>query len=85
MRSVLQKDNAMIDPLKTFDWGSLYSEYDKKCLKSSRYKNSASALDCFSVPPQTDRELYYLLLPRITNERKTQALMTLETYKAIVY
>ena len=75
----------MIDPLEKFDWGSLYIEYDKKCLKSLRYKNSASALECFSSPPQTDRELYYSLLHRITNERKAVSLMTLGTYKAIVY
>jgi len=75
----------MIDPLEKFDWDSLYREYDQKCLKSSRYKNNASALECFSLPPKTDRELYYSLVLRISSERNTASLITLETYKPIIY
>ena len=75
----------MIDPLQDFDWQSLYAEYDEKCARAGRYKENVSALKCFSPPPKKDRELYYSLLSRISSERKTGSLMTLQTYAAIIY
>jgi hypothetical protein len=75
----------MIDPLDDFDWDSLYSQYDGKCLKSSRFNHNASALKCFAPSPKTDRDLYYSLISRISSEREVGSLMTLQSYTAIVY
>ena len=75
----------MIDRLDDFDWDSLYDQYDERCLKTSRFNHNASALRCFTPIPKTDRDLYYSLISRISNEREAGSLMSLQSYTAIVY
>jgi len=75
----------MIDPLDNFPWDTLYSLYDEKSLKTSKFNYNVPALRCFSPPPKTDRDLYYSLISRMLSEREAGSLMTLQSYTAIIY
>jgi hypothetical protein len=75
----------VIDPLNGFDWNSLYSRYDRMCAQTLRFNPEVPTFDCFKPKPKSDRELYYFLLSRISDERKTGSLMFLPSYEAILY
>jgi len=75
----------MEDPLRSFNWQTLYRRYDNKCARSKRFGNTASALNAFSPKPNKDRELYYQILCRIAEERVSGHLMSLDTYESIIY
>ena len=75
----------MIDPLSDFDWDPLTDRYDEKCLKSSRFNKDSTALNYLELAPVSDRELYRLLISKVSFELENRNLMTLNTYKAIIY
>jgi hypothetical protein len=72
----------MRDPLRDFDWSSLYERYDAMC---RRFNPAAVHLRIFTPKPQSDRELYYHLVERIrmTNERPSG--LSIDLYEALLY
>jgi hypothetical protein len=75
----------MIDPLRGFDWKTLYEGYDARCNRSGKFKNTVSTVSTFLPKPNSDRSLYYEILSRIQQERKSGILMSLPTYEAMLY
>jgi hypothetical protein len=75
----------MIDPLRGFNWKTLYERYDARCNRSGKFKHTVLALSTFSPKPNSDRSLYYEILSRIQKERKSGVLMSLSTYEAMLY
>lgn len=73
----------MEDPLTGFNWESLKDRYDEQCRVSGRFVPSASHLSTLANRPESDRELYYILLDRFASER--QSGITLVTYQAMLY
>lgn len=72
----------MIDPLRKFNWHTLYNRYDALC---KDFSPAVPYLAAIRPRPQSDRELYYCLLERIHSERNSPEGITLETYEALLY
>lgn len=72
----------MIDPLQNFNWQNLYVYYDELC---EGFNSHHRYLNCFKNRPRSDRELYYYLIEKFSEDRKNFGKIKLETYKAMLY
>ena len=70
----------MHNPIKQFNWASLYKAYDDTC---KRFDPNAPSW--IWPRPGSDRELYYMLVDRVQRERKMIGHIGLGTYEAILY
>jgi len=71
----------MIDPLKDFNWSSLYEQYDNRC---RNFDPASDHLKAIAPSPKSDRELYYHLVRSIqpsTEGREFSA----DLYEAMLY
>ncbi len=81
------KENDFINPLGQFNWNAniIANDYDTHA-DIKRFKSNLHYLDeIFDPLPETDRQLYSLLIDRVQNEFHNESLMELETYAGIVY
>jgi hypothetical protein len=69
----------MSDPLAGFAWGSLYSQYDRRC---HRFDPQSQHLRGPYAGAARDRDLYYALLSSAENGFST---LTVEWYEALLY
>lgn len=75
--------NRMKDPLNSFDWQSLHSEYDAKC---RGFDNKSVYLAAFEPDrPASDRALYYELLNVFSEEQRALATEPIGIYEALLY
>ncbi len=72
----------MRNPVKDFDWDTLYARYDRAC---KRFDSQRPSLYATEPKPKNDRELYYLLVDRAENELLSKKLISLGTYEPILY
>lgn len=72
----------MIDPLGSFDWSTLHALYDQKC---QWFNKGAKYLDFLSYRPESDRELYYLLIDCFARKRLKPYNIDLRIYEALLY
>ncbi|MEQ1526934.1 MAG: hypothetical protein ABL902_09015 [Gallionella sp.] len=73
----------MQDPLNGFDWKSLYSGYDSKCLG---YAKESVYLAAFGIDrPTTDRALYYKLIKAFSKEQRALSNELIGIYEALLY
>lgn len=73
----------MQDPLNGFDWQSLYSGYDSKCLG---YSKESVYLAAFEIDrPTTDRVLYYKLVKAFSKEQRALSSEFIGIYEALLY
>jgi hypothetical protein len=73
---------TMLDPLKRFDWDNLYEEYDKRC---KRFDPGSIYLECLGKKPESDRELYSILISRVASEFRQFRTISLRSYRSILY
>lgn len=80
---VTKVEETMRDPLKNFDWPSLYSRYDEKC---GRYDRESDYLDSFRPDrPVSDRMLYYRLIKALPGVRDNPGIEPIGIYEAFLY
>lgn len=72
----------MKNPIKNFEWGSLYVKYDETCKRFDSYSPSLHAIE---PKPKNDRELYYALVDKVEDELLSKGFLSLGTYEAILY
>ena len=72
----------MINPLHGFNWHTLCTLYDALC---KGFCPNAPHLKGIKPCPQTDRQLYYILVELIGSEIRSQSGIRLETYEALLY
>lgn len=73
--------NSFKDPLKDFDWSTLYSRYDRLC---SSFNRNLHYLKYAQISANSDRELYYLLIKRFDKEKRLGRINP-NTYKGVLY
>jgi len=73
----------MRDPLKGFDWPTLYRRYDDQCLRFDPTSVFLSSLE--SDRPASDRTLYYQLLNLFSEGGRTSIIDPLGKYEALLY
>ena len=73
----------MRDPLKGFDWSSLYQRYDSRCLGFERRSVYLAAPEFES--PDSDRTLYYQLLNLLSEEQRESIADPIGVYEALLY
>jgi len=72
----------MKDPLRDFDWSSLYDRYDAMC---SRFNPEALHLRAIALRPPSDRDLYYHLADRIRMTHNKLSALSIDLYEAMLY
>lgn len=73
----------MRDPLRDFEWSSLYQRYDNRCLGFDRTSVFLTAPEVDR--PGSDRALYYQLIDLFSEERRNSIAEPMGIYEALLY